>query len=736
MNNNNDNIFDVQLNERLTNEELPFDPMAWEMMEEKLDEKPERRPFWKSGKIYLLGVIALLLLSTFIYWPYHYNNTLDNSISEVQPLNVETEVDSDASKETLSKETLIIERNADQSAHQSALSSITNNSSEIVTLNTEDKAIKRSTETKKAFVEASNSSSNAERRKNDPHDFTIQKHNTSRATTSSKSNRLTKANDPSSVSENENGFGGSMIDLNQSKISDKRNLSNIPNLSATTKGISVSESSLTTIDQLQPIPTKMSLVDYERLFKTDPSMVEIKERISRPRHQINLAIGGGMTELNIEDAYVGGVTPVATASQETFVSLSYLYRIHPNWGLEIGAAASYQRQQMAYYLQAGEFDLFEPRFAQVNVKAFEGKYEIFANAHFFLPLSQRSELDFYAGYYAINPFATGGWGGGSSVPVEPKAIGSNNPELINANWSGGTGPFEYGRLKLGLNYNFLTNKRNNIGVGISYMHELFRDVEGQYQMFATQDMVQVAGNFKTNGSGLKVQVNYGFGLDTPPWEKYKTKEASGLKNPWYFGMRYGTKKLFYKDVLSRNLLSANAHNYTYIFLGHYINQKMALEFGLNFSEYVYSTPSEFEIDPRSFGVRRQAMLTVPFAMRYDLYQTDRLTVYGKGVLSADFRSNRSSDFIPSSAAKTSDKTKFLPNAGIEYGVDFRLFGGLNLGLSGRYNHAFRTTSEHKYPVKLSEDESSFNTITLRNKYLAWGVELKYMFNHKSFNKAH
>jgi len=90
MNNNNDNIFDGQLNERLSNEELPFDPLAWEMMEEKLDEKPERGAFWKSGKIYLLGVIALLLLGTITYWPYHYNNTLDNSISALETSKSET----------------------------------------------------------------------------------------------------------------------------------------------------------------------------------------------------------------------------------------------------------------------------------------------------------------------------------------------------------------------------------------------------------------------------------------------------------------------------------------------------------------------------------------------------------------------------------------------------------------------------------------------------------------------
>ena len=291
------------------------------------------------------------------------------------------------------------------------------------------------------------------------------------------------------------------------------------------------------------------------------------------------------------------------------------------------------------------------------------------------------------------------------------------------------GAFVGGRIKLGLNYNFLSNKYNNIGVGVAYMREVIADVEGGYTLVESTDQTAVTGNLRASGTGVKVQLTYGFGLKKAPWKSQKIKKDTGLRSPWYFGLRYGTKNYLSRD--ESNLDFANTINGVQIgsiFLGHYVKQKLALEFGLESSEFLFLTPLSALLTPSGLGIQRLNLLTVPFALKYDVLQSNRFTAYGKGVFSTDFRLDQGYSFFIGDLGQITDESKLLLNAGIEAGIDFRLFGGVTLGVTGRYNHAFRNAARIEFPVQLSENEFEFQGYDLKNQYLSWGVELKYLFN--------
>jgi len=207
-------------------------------------------------------------------------------------------------------------------------------------------------------------------------------------------------------------------------------------------------------------------------------------------------------------------------------------------------------------------------------------------------------------------------------------------------------------------------------------------------------------------------------------ERRKTENVSTkLKNPWYVGIRYGTKSYLHSDDLSRDLIRPNVNKYQSISVGHYINQKMALEFGLEYSQFVFSTPFG-----DNFLLREQNIFSVPFAMRYDILQTDRVALYGKGLFSTDFRINPPRSIFTEATGFITDNNNLLLNAGIETGIDFRVFKGVNIGIVGKYNHAFSRAALYQYPEETIQGQYEFRDINLVNKYFSWGVELKYKFN--------
>jgi len=680
---NKNNQFDKELHDRLSNEELPFDPLAWDMMEEKLDKKPKRFfLFWIFTYRYLLGSLSILLLATFIYWSFHYNNLVDRSHSEVVPISDITSDRINATSETSTITALSSEVLPQMSEKEVKSSPIFIDTAERISeiINKPISSVVNNVKDRKSIV-------NIGLRDDQIPDNFIK---SSSIKVEGIQNILDKKN--TAQIEKSKSIPNSLLEADESDNEYRiiNSLSNINNLE-----------------------TALFAFDREMDFNIDI------ENIDRPKHQINMTFGAGMTQLDIDEPFVGGITPEAVSNQEMFVSLSYLYRMNRNWGIEIGAQAAYTSQKIAYYFQEGEFNLAASEYGIYNVNAFEGKYELFTNIHFFLPLNQRSELDFYGGFYTLNPFSQqGAWGsgGGTYSRLNEDVI------LIGSRVSGTSGAYNGGRIKLGMNYNFLTNKLNNVGVGIAYMHQINNVVEGTYTLIQTSEEAKVSGNLRANPSGFKVQLTYGFGLKRLQWNKSKWRKPSP-KTPWYVGLRYGTKKFILGDDLSRALVNAPSNKYQSIYVGYYIKQKIAFEIGLEYSEFTFSTPLN-----EQFILKSQKLISVPFALRYDLVQTNRLSLYGKGVFSTDFRLNQRRNFPTFETGFLTDKNNLLLNTGLEAGVDFRIVKGVNIGLVGKYNHAFRRAAQYQYPELTSQNDIVFRDINLKNTSFSWGVELKYYFN--------
>jgi len=690
--NNNNSQFDKKLHDRLSTEELPFDPLAWEMMEEKLDDEPKRGfLLWFSSYKFLMGVFSILLLATITYWSFHNNNFQDRGHSEVVSIN-----------DSMSNPTIDIHTTSDSSTYtiipSAEISSSTNNkiksaSTSVISTQHNSAAIEKS-----VFDEANNVVTRKSVNKN------VNKKE-------QQSNNVSSY-DPKIEDTDKNT--ADIINVEQTKISESVH-SPISEEIETINNKEIEELSI-----LSKIAS--SIFTYSREVDLDLKIIEIEEKIDRPKHQINMTVGAGMTQLDIDDPFVGDITPTAISNKEVFLSLSYLYRVHRNWGIEGGAQAAYQTQSIAHYFEAGDYGLSVSEYSKVNFSAYEGKYELFGNVHFFLPLNQRSEIDIYGGFYALNPFSSSvSWGGGSGTP---SFLNNNDITLMRTRANGERGIYNGGRVKLGINYNFLTNKLNNVGIGIAYMHQINNEVEGTYALIQTTEEAAVAGNLRANPSGFKVQLTYGFGLKRLPWAENKLKRPSP-KTPWYMGIRYGTKNYILSDELSRDLVNPIANRYQSIIIGHYINQKVAFEFGLENYEFTYSTPFN-----ENFLLRSQKFLSVPFALRYDVIQTNRFSLYGKGVFSTDFRI-RPSSLSTFATGEITDKDKLLLNAGIEAGIDFRIVKGVNIGFVGKYNQAFSRAALSQYPELSAQNEIVFRDINLKNTYFSWGVELKYLFNRQN-----
>ena len=693
MKNNTDNSFDQELRGRLANEELQFDPKAWEMMEEKLDDKRSKYSLLLSLNKYILSGTAFLLLLAIIYWPYKDRNFSVSDFSEIEMTSDRQSSEGVSflpeisTTEQLTSEnsiTAVANENPNQTSSTAKISNQKNNH----LANQSDKS---------SIINASNS--NSIYKINKYHSSTL--HNTRRTTPEPTNNSTNLLENQSSEDPvNFESISNNSVEDSPSKTRKKHN------------------------ELIALKNERHSPLDINREIDMDLGLIELEQQIERPKHQINLTLGAGQTSLEIDDPIVGPIKPVATFSHEAFLSLSYLYRIRKNWGIEAGLQGVAQFQRIGHYFNTRDFNLIQPEYGQVAVNAYEFKYEVFSNIHFFLPLNQRSELDFYGGFYLLNPFIQRGrWEAGAGTP---SLLNDNEISLISSRVGGENGPFVGGRIKLGLNYNFLSNKLNNIGIGIAYTQEVIDDVEGSYSLIQSTDETAGSGNLRAHGSGIKVQLTYGFGLRKTPWNTQTHKTNTGLRSPWYIGFRFGTKNFRNIDLLSRSLINANANKFGNFILGHYIKQKIALETGIEFSEFVYSTPRGPIVETfTSFGIQRQGLVSIPFALRYDVLQSERYTAYAKGVFSTDFRSNPSRIF--SNRGQITDESKLTVSAGIEAGLDVSLYEGVSLGAVLRYNQAFRNTAVIDYPI-LHENEIDFDRITLKNQYIAWALELKYVFN--------
>ena len=688
---NNNTQFDKELHDRLSSEELPFDPMAWEMMEEKLDNEPKRRfIFWIFQHKILLGILSLFLIAAITYWSFHYNNFDDRDHSEVVSI-------SDSKSNTISNKSTTSE----------------------ISTNTANQSVEKSTTVSEKNVKPSsiNTTQNISTPVN-----TINSKNTKNRT-NRKSVIINTIIEKEDSKRNEN-YITTTTGVNQYLI-EKTNTTQITKSEPLDNSTSIAEKIGLTVEEVNVVSTIESLENsslaYDRGIPSAINIVDIEDKIDRPTSQINMTFGGGMTQLDIDDPFVGDITPTAIINQEMFFSLSYLHRVHRNWGMEVGAQAAAQFQHIAHYFEAGEFDFEVSEYGRTKVTSYEGKYELFSNIHFFLPLNQRSELDIYGGFYALNPLSSpGGWSGGAST----RSIYNNNDiTLLRTSGSGTSDIFNGGRIKLGVNYNFLTNKLNNVGIGIAYMHEINDVNEGRYSLIQASEEARVSGNLRANPSGFKVQMTYGFGLKKFPWSKKKLRRPSP-KAPWYASIRYGTKNYMLSDDLSKELVNQHANKYQSLQIGHYINQKLAFEFGVELSEFTFVSPIE------QFAIlKNQKLLTTPLALRYDLMQSDRFSFYGKGVFSTDFRITPNWTLFSNEAGLV-DENRLLLNAGVEAGIDFRVFSGVNVGVVGKYNQAFSKAAQYQYPELTAQNEVEFTDINLKNTYFSWGVELKYLFNRQ------
>ena len=692
---NNNSQFDKALHDRLSTEELPFDPMAWEMMEERLDEKPKRGfLFWLTNYRYLIGSLSVLLIATIAYWSFHYNNFDDRTRSEVVSIS-NSKLNTTTEKNTTSEPATIT---TNQPNTKSLTTSIKSNKS--LPAHTKYKE-KKSEIINKPISNVINDVINKSSVKNN----TIVKEQVPKIT----KNYL-------KITDENKKIVTAVSTAQITKIESVQNI--MPQIEkADIKKEKINE--LTTIGIIET-----SALAYDSAVDFDIDIAKVEEKIDRPKHQLNMTIGAGMTQLDIDDPIVGNIKPTAISNQEAFLSLSYLHRMHRNWGIEIGAQAAYQSQTIAHYFQEGEYGFKDSEYSKASSNVFETSHEFFSNIHFFLPLNQRSELNIYGGYYAFNPLSGQiNSGKGTSVP----SVINNDVDLILLQATGRSGNIASGKIKLGINYNFLTNKLNNIGIGVAYMHQLENVTEGNYSLIQTTEEAAVSGNFRANSSGFKVQMTYGFGRKQFPWKKKTLKKVSlKLKNPWYLGVRYGTKTYKYTDDLTRALVRPNTNKTQSFFVGHYIKQKMAFEFGLEYSEFVFSTPTG--INTASSG--QQKVVSVPFALRYDLLQSSRISLYGKGVFSTDFRLTHERISNISGTGFVTDKNNLLLNAGIESGIDFRIFNSVVIGIMGKYNHAFDRTALVQYPERNDQNEIVFRDINLKNTYFSWGVELKYLFNRR------
>jgi hypothetical protein len=700
----NKNTFDKELKARLNSEELPFDPMAWEMMEEKLDGKSGSVSFWFSMKKYLLAGLALLALSALIYWPIISSNNSEDNLSQIEVIdnNAETPIDRNSTSDTQPTDDLIRKMDAEDTQAISAQTRKTGAGSPLLFEQKEEPRTTTATVVTNRIPEQIENTVNLTQ---------------TPSASSSASSATTTLRDTELV----NSSANSIQNTSQSSTT-KDNSTHLP------QGYR-SESTVTTFTPRQSLLEAVSInpLSTSRIIDNRIDLVDVEPEIVRPQHQINLSIGAGATQIHIEEAPDPSATPVATAQKEMFLSLSYLYRNKRNLGYEVGAQGLVQNLRIANYFEQGEYGLNEPRYATVGLNAREFRYELFGNVHYFLPLNQRSELDLYAGYYALNPFnlSRGTWASGQSRRLDPR---SSTTDLVRSEVSGRDGPFEGGRVKLGLNFNFLTNRLNNVGIGISYMHEIIKDVEGTYAFFRTTDETRVLGNLSTNGSGFKVQFTYGFGLNKAPWKtQISKKEDSGLRSPWYIGVGNYGRGYRQKDGLSRRLFeSRSTHANGSFYFGHYIKKKLALELGLGFSQLFYRTRYRLPEDFHESGI---CLITIPIALRRDIYQSKFITLYAKAIASVDFRITKEA-ILGDLSSKSVDEEKLLVNAGLAAGIDFRIFQGFHLGLTSNYNLPFRSIATIQQPVLVggSENEIILEEFSIHNRYLSWGVELKYFFN--------
>ncbi len=693
--NKNNNNFDKQLSDRLSSEELPFDPQAWSRLEEKLDNVPKGFFFRRFKLPYFLTFAGLLIIAIIYYWPHHYSNTNNNparnNISAEQFIN-----------DQIKTSGIIATEESSSSSH-----------------NSDNKEKGKGAQLRTTDV-INSQNTNVVFESSIKEDLIVRGGN--RIASSSSDNKYLIATDikSDSTEASKNNFSHNVPNSRKLSAFEVTGLSATASITST--GVLRNKNLLNGIAPL--INERTTLFSARSVIDLDLQLIEIDENIIWPQGQLNFSFGGGMTKLESLEADSDTLSPVSVINHEAFISLSYLHRIRRHWGVEAGIRGSFQTKKLAYYFQPGIFDIQEPVFAKVNATNLEGKYELFTNVHFFLPLSQRSELDFHIGYFSMNPLETSGTSGSGSSFILSE---NENVSILGTDFRRHSGPFKSTRLNVGLNYNFITNRRNSVGIGIAYMHQLNGDVEGNYHMFQTSDFTQASGRIRENGSGFKVQFTYGFGMGDDLSQGLFKKKRIENTLPWYMGMRYGQKLYLFSDQLSTELISGNPNQYGTFFIGHYISQKMAFEVGLEYYEFNFSTPTELVISPTSFGMRKQSVLSVPFALRYDIYQANRFAFYGKGVFSTDFRLNQYNAYTNRNRGAVTDDSRLRLNAGLETGIDFRILEGINFGIHAKYNKAFSRLAVYQYPVTFVENEFELQDINLNNNYFSWGLELKYVF---------
>lgn len=199
-----------------------------------------------------------------------------------------------------------------------------------------------------------------------------------------------------------------------------------------------------------------------------------------------------------------------------------------------------------------------------------------------------------------------------------------------------------------------------------------------------------------------------------------------LESSWYLSTRFAKKNFLHSDRLARTLSPPDRGYYGGYCFGQYLNSKLALELGLQYYTFMYSTPFEVAEDP-DYGMMRYELLSFPLSVRYDLIRNERIRFYGKATLSVDKRISSKEAFRGSGenlATFDISDNDLSFNAGVETGIDFRIFRTIRLGAFLNWTQAFQNAVSLEYTKIDSFQQPYMEQILLNNTHLGFGIELK------------
>ncbi len=708
MKRNSTKTFEENLRNRLSTEELPFDENAWQLMEQKLnDEDDDNSIYYRSSafKFLLTGIaIALLLISsTCIYQLSKYSTTLENVISE----------------QHTDKESLI---------QENGIKSIeTKNEKADNTFNNYNEDKLKSDIENNSAVDKSNS-----KNINNSEKSYLQKKNDFPPANKQKPNTAVKKNDAKIQStEKLNFMAESLIQKNDILIpeSDIENevVSYSNNQEKVNKVNSTELLSNNLISELSPLDKASFVNTTEDKVGLDFHLVEVKHFNPAAKHNLNFSFSMGQGSLDISAPTVGELTPVAIAEKQYNTTISYLHKIRSRFGIEVGANFQVENYRAGIWLPKGTYGLTSNTFSSMGASHYIAKLDPFINVHYYQYLNPRLELDFSAGFIMSNPFQGSG---SSSVGQSNYSLEDNLKTLTLRSDLSSNGWNKSGTLQLGLGMNFISKNRNSFNIGFLYHKELYSQLEGNYFVLQNSDEVASAGTFTHSADGLKFNIGYTLALKHGkniarrfPKDRVKTKQWFLRMDPIY-GVKSNVTAKLKSNSIDGLFVSKGANSRTSVrnfSIGNYVNDKLAIGFG--FESNTITTLLELPTDTTNLILRHDGgSVNIPVFAHYDFVNKGRWNIFGEIGGSFDLKYSSNYNFSEHLHYYSADKDRLIPNAHINAGVEFNLFGGLALGVYGKYNHAF----DDLYSINVIDDRNlaSNATAAVRNNYYSYGIGLR------------